>query len=59
MKTHQTGKPFFVHLRSNGGAWPAHARPYKVREDAYKTELPAEKAELKMTELIMEGSALI
>ena len=59
MKTHQTGKPAFVHFRRNRGAWPAHARPYRVREDAYRSELPAEKAETKMTALTMEGSALM
>jgi len=37
----------------------AHARPYKVRDDAYRSEFPAEKAETKMTALMMEGSALI
>ena len=59
MKTHQIGKPSFVHLRRNDGAWPAHARPYKVRDDAYRSELPEEKAETRMTALMMEGSDLI
>jgi hypothetical protein len=53
------GRPSFVHLRRNRGAWPAHARPYNVREDAYKTEFPAEKADVNTTALMMEGSALI
>jgi len=59
MNTHQIGKPFFVHLRRKRGAWPTQARPYKVREDAYNTELPELKAELSMTALMMEGSVLI
>jgi hypothetical protein len=53
------GKPFFVHWRRIRGAWPAHARPYKVRDDAYRSELPAENADTKMTALMIEGSALI
>jgi hypothetical protein len=59
IETHQMGKPLFVHLRRNRGAWPAHARPYRVRDDAYRSELPAEKAETKITALMIEGSALI
>jgi hypothetical protein len=59
MKTHQNGNPFLVHFRRSRGAWPEQARPYKVRDDAYKSELPAEKADTRITALTMEGSDFI
>ena len=35
------------------------ARLYSVHDEAYKSELPAENTEIKMTALTMEGNALI
>ena len=59
IKTHQMGKPFFVQVRRNPGAWPMHAKPYMIRDAAYKREFPAENAEVKMAALMMEGRTLI
>ena len=47
MNTDQKGKPFLVQMQKNPGAWPVHARPYKIRDAAYTREFPAENAEVK------------
>lgn len=57
--THHTGRPPFVHLRKNAGALPSTASAYNVREEAYKSELPALHAEIRMTALITLGRPLI
>ena len=54
-----SGKPFLVHLAKILGACPSQARPYKVREAAYRSEFPAEKAATRMTALMIDGSTLI
>ena len=38
------------------GACPRMARPYKMREEQNKNELPAENALVKIAALMMEGS---
>lgn len=48
-----------VHLAKMRGACPRTARPYKMREDVKRKELPAEKAEVKTHALMMCGRALI
>lgn len=45
-----------MHLAKIFGALPSMARAYRVREEVYRSELPALKAEVKMTALMMCGS---
>lgn len=49
------GKPAFVQYVKNVGAWPRRARPYKIREAQNKKLLPAEKADVKMAALTIDG----
>lgn len=53
------GRPLLIVLAKMRGAWPSHAMPYSVRDAAYKSELPAEKAAMRMTALMMLGRALM
>jgi hypothetical protein len=53
--TAHMGKPALVQYRMKRGACPEHARPYSVREEAYRSLLAAEKAAIRMTALMMLG----
>lgn len=58
-KTAMIGNPLLVHLVKMIGACPRNARPYKIRDEQYRKELPAEKAEVKMAALMMEGRTVM
>lgn len=51
------GRPFFVQYEKTRGACPRMDRPYKMRDEQNKNELPAENALVKMAALMTEGKA--
>lgn len=53
------GRPCFVQYARNRGACPRNARPYRIRDELNRKELPAEKADVKMHALMMCGSTLM
>jgi len=53
--TETIGRPFFVQYEKMRGACPRIDRPYKIRDEQNKNELPAEKALVKMAALMIEG----
>ena len=57
--TEMIGSPFFVQKVKIRGACPRSDRPYRIREAQKRNELLAEKAELKIAALMIEGSVLM
>lgn len=56
-RTATNGRPFFVVYEKIFGAWDRMDKPYKMRDEQNRKELPAEKADVKMAALMTEGSA--
>lgn len=59
MPSAQTGRPPLVQRRKIFGALPSSARAYRVRDEAYRSELPADQAEMRITALMIDGRALM
>lgn len=51
-----SGKPDLVHQPTHFGAWPRSDNPYRTREPQNKPLLVAEKAEVRIPALNIEGS---
>lgn len=57
--TETQGRPFWVHLVKTLGARRERARPYRARDEVYKSEEAADQADVKRQALTIEGKALI
>lgn len=59
VRTAIIGRPCFVQYAKIFGACPRMARPYKIRDEQNRNELPAEKALVKIAALIIDGRTFI
>ena len=57
--TAMIGRPFSVQYEKTRGACPRMDRPYKIRDEQNKNELPAENALVKTAALMIEGRVWI
>jgi hypothetical protein len=59
MESETMGSPLEVVLARIRGAYPRRESPYSIRDAEYMSELPAEKAEVRIAALMILGRALM